>query len=271
MDSSVLQDSGTGATFDKVLFGRSLSRILSPPKPAVVSPLENNSNKIPEGSSDIRTSQEVTSRPSKLGSSRFSTLMIAFKPWRWRRRRRKNSMTAESTKGNFNTCLVGSIFFTTTNSGCDSKSEDYFSSPDMVQQPNGSSNPTSNTTSNGGKRMFINLFPARYLSNYFRCTIEHDLHVYGLPNISTDDDKLMRNSSNGTAGCHNKIQPAAGIPGAVATCLVGMSKFHVPSPTIPISTTSNTPAAPFIRRGSKTETFLGKQMDHERVVRGKRN
>lgn len=100
MDSAVIQES---ATFDKVLFGRSLSRILSPPKPVVVSPLKTNTAISPESEApEIKpSSSEVTnSRPSsKIGPSRFSTLMIAFKPWRWRRRQRKNHKTSEATKG----------------------------------------------------------------------------------------------------------------------------------------------------------------------------
>lgn len=68
----------------------------------------------------------------------------------------------------------------------------------------------------------------------------------------------------------SKVQPMSGMPGAVATCLVGMSKFHVPSPTQNInSTQSSAPQAPFMRRGSKTEVCLSKQTDQERVVRGK--
>lgn len=58
------------------------------------------------------------------------------------------------------------------------------------------------------------------------------------------------------------------MPGAVATCLVGMSKFHVPSPANINSTKSSTPQAPF-KRGTKTEVCLSNQTDQERVVRGK--
>ena len=112
--------------------------------------------------------------------------------------------------------------------------------------------------------------------------LDSESHVNGsAPMVTNDETKLTRNtvppSSSGSAagGMNNKIQPMAGIPGAVATCLVGMSKFHVPSPTNPnlnhstTSQSSNTPPAPFIRRGSKTEMCLSKQTEQERVVRGK--
>lgn len=152
MDSSVSQES---ATFDKVLFGRSLSRILSPPKPSVVSPLETNSVKIPEcveGNSEINSSQEATSRPSKIGPSRFSTLMIAFKPWRWRRRRRKNHKTAESTKGTFEVDSFLSYPVNCSFPGCDTKVDGFFTGTDMEHQHNGSTN---SNEINSDKSMFI--------------------------------------------------------------------------------------------------------------------
>lgn len=86
--------------------------------------------------------------------------------------------------------------------------------------------------------------------------------------MTADDPKYTRSISSSSSVGMNKVQPVLGIPGAVATCLVGMSKFHVPSPTINNSTQSNASPAPFVRRGSKTEINLSKQTDQERAVRG---
>lgn len=111
---------------------------------------------------------------------------------------------------------------------------------------------------------------------------DSESHVNGSASMVTNDEtKHTRNtvppssSSSAASGMNNKVQPMAGIPGAVATCLVGMSKFHVPFPANPnlnhstTSQSSNTPPPPFIRRESKTEMCLSKQMEQERVVRGK--
>ena len=98
--------------------------------------------------------------------------------------------------------------------------------------------------------------------------IDSESHVNGNATITADDSKYTRSVSSSSSVGMNKVQPVSGIPGAVATCLVGMSKFHVPSPTTHNSTQSNTPAAPFMRRGSKTEICLSKQTEQERVVRG---